>query len=388
MSSHSAPTIPIGLSRPSAYLAFSIMRRAEKWRHILVNRLCRYDLHLAGEYFSGNLGDISMGRVLQREGRAMGLRPGLGEYDGAWHRPCRLVMGGGELGDEAHFTRAFALAGTPERVSACGIAPVHRFRDLPAPLLGAIARMPYISTRSSAGTRMMREVLGRPDVEFNPDIAFALHDPAASRSPAVPVRPRLGINLMTFYVLVEGRRRFAPDLTMKPLVADRSFAPLIDTAGERFVHVMRALAGDALRRGWEVVNIPFSAVDAMFADAVLGDLDVRRLPYAGDARTALRQLASCSKFVATRFHAHIFGLIAGVPTVSIAYSGKCQHLWRDLCLEDRQQVPRLEVCLDPGGTVEKLRAWDGLTLPQETLAKLAADARAAGRKALAAAAAA
>jgi polysaccharide pyruvyl transferase WcaK-like protein len=248
--------------------------------------------------------------------------------------------------------------------------------------------MPYLSTRSSAGTRMMREVLGRPDVEFNPDIAFALHDPAALRAPAVPVRPRLGINLMTFYVLVEGHRRFAPDMTMKTLVADRSFAPLIDTAGERFVRVMRELAGDALRRGWEVVNIPFSAVDAMFADAVLPDLDVRRLPYVGDARTALRHLASCSKFVATRFHAHIFGLIAGIPTVSIAYSGKCEQLWRDLGLEDRQQVSRLDVCRDPGGAAEKLLAWDGLALPPATLAKLAADARAASRKALAAAAAA
>ena len=263
-----SPTLPLPLVRPSAYLTFALRRRAHKWGNIAVNRLCRNDLHLAGEYFAGNLGDITMGRVLQREGRALGLRPGLGGYDSAWSHPCLLVMGGGELGDAAHFTKALALAGAPERVSACGIAPVHTFRDLPSTLLASIARMPYLSSRSSAGTRLMREVLGRPDVEFNPDIAFGLHDPNAPRPRAAEGRPRLGINVMTFYTLVEGQRRFAPDQTLKPLVADRDFAALIDTAGDHFVRVMRDLAGDALRRGWEVVNIPFTEVDAMFADFV------------------------------------------------------------------------------------------------------------------------
>ncbi len=379
------PTIPLPLAHPCAYLKFAVVRRVHRQWHLRINHLRRCDIRIAGEYFSGNLGDWTMGNMFLSAAGDCSHRPGLTDYASAGTSPGPLIMGGGELGDALHFTRAFELAGAPERVAACGINPVYNVGGFPQPLLDAIRKTAYLSVRSKSGAALLRNVLARPDVAYHPDPAFCLFTnvPAplavASRQPR-----RMAISLMTFYLSVQRRRVFAADATMKTVVADPEFRQHIETAGEVYIEVMRRTVRQALAQGWEVLNIPFSEVDAMFADAVLGDLNVRRIPYSRDYRGVIAVLQTCRKYLAARFHSHVFGFVAGTPVVSLAYSGKCVELWKDLGLDPGLQVGRIDLCRDPAASSRKLLEVDGVTLPLTTLGSLADAARSGIRNAYAA----
>ena len=358
---------PILLSNPSSYNIFAVRRRMMEigWR--IRNTLCPPAVWIAGEYFAENLGDWTMGQAfLNAEAQA-----GLTSYSGGQGSAPGLVMGGGEIGDVFHFERAIQMAGVPERVAVCGINPVYTFDKFPEHLLEKICRMPYLSVRSRAGAERMRSVLSRSDIELNPDPAFCF----SPETTTADVPKRLGISLMTFYLSVQNRREFAPDQTLKSVVADPQFASQIDQAGMRYIKMMKDLIRQSLADGWEIINIPFSAVDAMFADTVLRSQKVRRIPFCRNPMKVLETIQTCRRFVAARFHAHIFGLMAQVPVVSIAYASKCTQLWKDLGLEPELQVSRMDICSDPQKCASRLAADAGVRLSGEKLRTLAQGAR-------------
>lgn len=368
-------SFPLPLVRRSDYARSALVRRLWRTGTSWANQWSRCNVRVVGAYFSGNLGDWSMGRMMADIGRGLSLRPGLFDYSSASAGREPVIMGGGELGNAYHFEQAMRQSPSPAAIAACGINPVFNFSGLPPALLESIARFAYVSVRSKAGADCMRAVLNRGDIQYHPDIAFGFFEEGKSREFSRPAKPTLAINLMTFYLSVQGRRVFAPDRSLIPVVADARFAAMLETAGPQYVVLMRKLIRDALSKGWEVVNIPFSPVDAMFADAVVGDLAVRRLPFSRNPFQAIDVLRRCEKFVATRFHAHVFGFLARVPTVSIGYAGKCQYLWNDLGLAPDQQISRVEVCVDPGDCADRIHAAAGVRLSVPALSRLAEEAR-------------
>lgn len=359
---------PLPLSSPAAYAAFAIRRRLHEYVWRVRSVLRKTSVQIAGEYFAGNLGDWTMGQAFLNVSRQAGIASGLISYSASSGASHRVIMGGGEIGDVYHFERAIRIAGAPERVVACGINPVHTFDRFPEELLAQIYRMPYLSVRSAQGAEIMRAVLGRSDVEFNPDPAFSF---APFAPPRANVPKRMAVSLLTFYLNVQNRNVFAADQTMKSVVADPEFTAQIDQAGERYIEMMKSLIRQALEDGWEVINIPFSEVDALFADTIFQDLNVKRQPYVRKPVRVLQTLRSCRRFVVARFHAHIFGLMAQIPVVSIAYSGKCTQLWNDLGLDSARQISRMDICHDPQECAARLLADEGTQLPAEQLRTLA-----------------
>lgn len=361
--------------RSLAYSAFAIRRRLHEYNWRVRNAVRHPSIHVAGEYFAGNLGDWTMGQAFLSENRMAGLAA----YSGKPGSARSVVMGGGEIGDASHFERAIQMAGRAEAVAACGINPVYTFDRLPEHLLEQIALMPYLSVRSKDGAQRMRRVLSRPDVEFNPDpsFCFALSIPSPVDTPR-----RLAISLMTFYLSVQNRRRFEADQTLKSVVADQEFAARIDKAGICYIEMMQAIINRFVAEGWEIVNIPFSEVDAMFAETILSDTPVKRLPYSRNPVCVLDSLRTCRRYIATRFHSHIFGLMAGVPVVSIGYANKCVQLWGELGLNEARQISRLDVCRDPLGSAARLANDEGSRLSSEKLSSLAQAARLSIRRAM------
>lgn len=372
-----AITFPVPMAHRGNYLLFAASRRVHRLAVAWGNRRDGCDVRVVGAYFAGNLGDWTMGQMMLRAGRFTGQRPGLFDYAHPGNPKLPLIMGGGELGNAAHFEQAIRCSRKLDAVAACGIQPTHDFANLPRELLDRISRFAYLSARSKAGAELMQRVLSRPDVEYCPDLAFGLRDSVRIRTGGLPVRSRpvLGINAMTFYLSVQERRCFAPDRSLIPVVADPHFATMLETAGGRYAGCMRQLAKDACARGWEVVSIPFSSVDAMWAEVLWQGLPVRRLPFSRDPFAALRRLEECDKWVAARFHAHVFGLMARVPTVSMAYAGKCQYLWRDLGFGSERQISRMDLCADPSGIAKRILDEDGVVLPVPELERLAGAAR-------------
>jgi polysaccharide pyruvyl transferase WcaK-like protein len=117
----------------------------------------------------------------------------------------------------------------------------------------------------------------------------------------------------------------------------------------------------------EVLHIPFSPVDDMFARSILKGRRVEFKKFTLNHLDVIVSLSQCNLLYATRFHAHIFGLIANVPTVSIAYSGKCETLWKDLGLDKDEQVNRMDIAMDKSSATDKLLSLTGNTLSAASL---------------------
>lgn len=366
--------IPFPLPLPSrgAYLKSAARRRLERVATEFVNPLRRPKVLIAGEYFTGNLGDWVMGQVLLATSRRLGVNAGITSYQARWRGGARVIMGGGEIADAPHFSDALRISGAPERVVVCGMNPVYDLDSAPADLLERLERIRHFCIRSRSGAERLRKLLRRDDVEYRPDLAFSLYDAFRRRGAGIePRRKRLGISLLAFYVSVQRRKCFAPDPSFHLMVADPRFRKWIPIAGERYLAMMRALVRLALEQGWEVVNIPFAEADAMLAEAGLGDLDVIRRPYSKDTTSVLTELRECERYVAARFHSHVFGLVAGTRVISVDYAGKTGGLWCDIGLDPAHQVTRLEICEKPEASAERLLASEGVSLSPERLLALA-----------------
>lgn len=362
----------MNLIHPSSYALFALRRKGHRLGHALLNSVRKKDICIAGSYFTGNLGDWTMGQAFLRSGDRDRARLGLVDYRCSSMSGCGLIMGGGELGDIGHFEDAFRLSGDPAKTVACGMNPVYTFSAFPDELLTKIKRMPYVSVRSKVGAELMRSVLSREDVEYNPDPAFSF---TPDSPPPNRTAKRLGISLLTFYLSLQKRRMFASDQTMKSIVADPEFAAQIDGAGLKYIEMMNRLIEQALAAGWEVVNIPFTEVDALFAESVFGKRNIKRIPYSRNPGRVLDVLRTCQRFVAGRFHAHIFGLMAQVPVVSISYAGKTHGLWQDLRLDSDLQISRLDICQKPRESADRLLEQHGVRLPSAELNRLAGQSR-------------
>lgn len=366
----------------SSYLLFALRRRVCAFRERLRQRLLRPDVQLVGYYYTENLGDTTMGRCLATEVTARGGRPGMGTY-GPWSsRGSSFIMGGGELGDLSHFSRFLSLFPETVPYSVCGINPSFDLLRTGKQLVPRLSMAKYICARSSWGAGVLRDLIDAP-VRYAPDIAFSLAPDRCARQGTG--EKHLGISLMTFYLTFQNQRHFSPDSgwVQNYRESDPAFAEMVPRAGDIYVDVMRSVIRDYVAHGWKVTNIPFSFVDHLFAKAAFGDVGgLSLLPYRGDARSAIQCMRQFDRFIATRFHAHVFALAAGVPVLSIAYSRKCNSLWSDTGCSPEAQIGRLEFCADPDRAAEFLTGARPYIIDDNARLRLAAEARASTRDAV------
>ena len=126
-----------------------------------------------------------------------------------------------------------------------------------------------------------------------------------------------------------------------------------------------------------------SGVDALAARTALADTGATFLPFHHNPTVTLRRIASCSRFVACRFHAHVFALAAGVPTNSFAVARKSSTLWSELGLPQEAQVNRLSLVTDTRSSIARLLDESlAFTLLPEERARLGSQAIAAARDSL------
>ena len=133
--------------------------------------------------------------------------------------------------------------------------------------------------------------------------------------------------------------------------------------GPAYVALVTRVVEQLCKRGLEVYHVPFAVEDADFAAAVFRNMPVRLLPYSSDPLKTLMRVARCSSFIATRFHSNVFALLAGVPTISIAYAPKCVHLWEELGLPVRSQIRMVQVVADPLQAAEQILSTTPAVLP-------------------------
>lgn len=363
----SVPEIPI--SRPW-YIAHRLHSKIENAGRETLSRLIQPKYTIVGAYNTQNLGDLAMGMTLREIARSLGIPAHLaflGSH-GNISASSAAVMGGGELGNPTSFS-CFKkhVHGQSARAAVIGVNASVDIEEAPAELLEFLAALPFISQRTRKATMDLARLLGR-EVVYQPDITFAIPLLFPEAISSHGRSEKIGISFSPMYMTVRDQSRLVPSKELEPLFAryNPAFHRYLGVAGIRYTEVVQKLVDVLSARGQKLVHIAFSPVDDLFSRSVLGAKSgVEFVRFWPDPLRALREISECASLYATRFHAHIFGLLARVPTVSIAYSQKCETLWEDLGLDPGNQVNRMDIASEPEKTLERLTSLSGVEIGME-----------------------
>jgi polysaccharide pyruvyl transferase WcaK-like protein len=308
-------------------------------------RVCTLpELSIFGCYDAGNVGDLALGQALE----------------GIAGRLARTAFDSPRLSKRLAPPRAVVLAGGGVVTARPG-APLHTFSsyvsrrrcafsivgvsvtlgdaELPEPSLRTLREAVWLSTRSAKSAEELSRTTGRDDIVVQPDIAFALR--TSTTGAALPARRerRFAINVSPF---LHARRnmQFVPNQTPSPWFRRHlpDQASWYEKIAPGYADLVVGLVRSLVDEGWEVVSIPLAPEDELFARTLLRDARVQHLAYDSDPTRVLHQFATAQRALVTRFHAHVFALLASTPFGSFAYSPKCSELFAELGLSTVAQA--------------------------------------------------
>ena len=319
-------------------------------RNIVSARSSPDDCALLGCYNTSNVGDLALGWTIRRVAQEYSLPVNLVSYTAvrAFPTPRKMIIGGGAVLPRHAATIAGLASLHPDLAlnsAAIGLGVGGRLdhNALSTAFVDFAKRMPFFSVRSDHDRAEVANIIGREDIAVYPDVAFALATAFQVDFNRITRHERtLGISVLPFFmkqrldriVAVDRAPHWAPDRHFPNLTARRS------RLGPEFISMIRQVIDEYHRMGWRVRHIPFSIEDDAFARAVLSDLPIEFVGFRPDPLHVLKQIASCSRVIATRFHAHVFALASSTPLLSFGYDVKCESLWKELSLSDASQVRR------------------------------------------------
>ena len=346
---------------------------------------------IVGCYNTSNVGDRSFATVLRELSAQRGAGFDLASYGAIspsqWSRP--LLIGGGGLLNGQVETPLTRLLLDPRRSGAARMAMVsiatsYGVAPLRDELKAALSSAGLLAVRDSVTADWLRSELPDREILQHPDIAFLLPELGGWQAPARQPGS-IGINIMP--VLLE-RTRGAWRPKAKLSEAFHRASPAVAAQGtataEAYLTIVRQTVIALIQQGHRLVHIPFALEDDGLARALLQDTGVTFKPFNADPHVVLTEVASCETFIATRFHGHVFALATGTPLHSLPYSDKCWLLLRDLGLPGAPEEPADWARLTEQTISRLQRRADALALPDERRLALAAEARTAATRAIAA----
>jgi hypothetical protein len=332
-------------------------RKIPVLRDIVRQYLSPPKIAIIGSVHRENVGDMalseSVASVLEERGARTGMQL-LGDgYLGLSRWPLgegKAMVAGGALGREK---RIRPLVGRfceqPGRVALVGMS-FWSLDDLSQDSFGFLRRVGYISCRNRRDVEELKNE-GIPDAKFAYDNAFAFPILKTEAEPK-----RLGMNVVSRHMVREGR----------------DYIPSEDRPnfGPNYIQAMRRVAQSYLNRGWRVVHIPFTKEDELYAEVVFDGVDVEEKRYDYNVERVYKGVSRCARFVGTRYHAHVFSLLAQVPLLSFSYATKCTLLKEDLDMPDPAQATREEVANHGIDVAERFSNRDGFTLDDQRLREI------------------
>lgn len=359
---------PIPLdARLKAFYSRSFIR-TQWWEAEWRQRAAPPRLAVIGCYDTGNVGDLALGWTLRAILLGNGLNPQLQPLGSMERYPiaAHAILGGGgvlTLHPNSPLPRVVArYASNAHRFALVGVSGLLTAEECSPPLREFLAAVPFLSVRSNAERRQLSFAIGRDSIRTYPDIAFGL--PKVFR-PRIfePGSKILGVSVSPVLLHARGSRfiaNSAPSAWFNTHLPQE--AEVYDRIGASYIDVLRATLQTYLDRGWAVRLIPFAVEDHAFARAIFRSMRVEFVPYTANPIRVFESVSGCSRFIATRFHSHVFALSSGVPCLSISYSPKCRFLWDDLNLPAAAQISPLDLVRRRAHAVELLTGQNGIVL--------------------------
>lgn len=370
-----------------------LVLRVDKLRRFASRLVAAPELSIFGCYDAGNVGDFALGQTLLGIANSFA-RAALDSPRGVrlLTPPRALVLGGGGVvttrpnSPVAAFAKYAARRAAPPALSVVGVSCTLGGEALPADVVRVLKSARWLSARSRSSADAMAKVAER-EVVVQPDIAFAFRRTFGKFPLPRRLPKRFVFNVSPFLHGQEGKKfvaRRQPSPWFKRDLPDQ--AQWYERIGPQYATLMRELAGDLARDGWQLAAVPLAPEDDLFARALFQGVPVHCEPYSPDPRVALERFASAERALATRFHAHVFCMLTQTPFGSIAYSPKCSDLLQDLAMNQQAQVsPHQWVHERAESRARLLQDGSVALLSNEGLARLEQEAFDASRRGLMAA---
>jgi hypothetical protein len=355
--------LQISLARHYSSRIFNKSLRATGWIPGLPDGNIRQKLSILSAGYNGNLGDQTLAFCISSQCIEYGYSPVLVDYETV--RKPKLaspslpaLMFGGELGDLSHFRSLINIQSDPSSAAIGGISIDKAFFSHPDPeLLVYLKRIKSFWVRDQFIAQAAQDKLGLCQVKYAPDIVFSLATSAKPETPKYFQRPTkgkvLGINIQAYFHKMTKTGDFVP-LDATPFGSAEETTLAEYSYRQAFYRLIR----DYQEQGYTVINYSFSTQDTVYFTRFFHGLGCQLLEFYWNFNGLLQSISQCSLFVASRYHAHIASIIAGLPTISIMVGAKNTGLLRDMGIQpDKHQVSRdLFLCNKDG--VDSLMSID------------------------------
>ncbi len=281
-------------------------------------------LAVAGSYYGGNCGDMSLGRVVQEHAQELNYRSGLQTLSNlrVWPRSEAILLGGGAIGLREPMETVASLY-DPSKVAISGV-DFHEETFTPE-IIKFLKKIRHITCRFEQQRNILTEILQRDDIERHWDLCFALPTPpSVKRVNETPTK--IGINLLPMQ-MHNANGRFEPNPYYRGGTNGNEKQGI--KIAENYAEYFRWICIREIENKNHVVHLPFTLEDNLYAREVLKGLPVEFHTYTGNYNAVFRKMSDMKRFYSSRFHSAIFSMILKKPLLPMCYSYKCKWLLDD-----------------------------------------------------------
>ncbi|WP_310430237.1 polysaccharide pyruvyl transferase family protein [Chamaesiphon sp. VAR_48_metabat_135_sub] len=331
------------------------------------------DLAILGSFHGVNTGDQSLGLSVKNCIKQSIYRSGFQNIFSLKNYPkCQLtICAGGATGIESIVTElAKRNADRPEMTALVGMNFADDVANFPASTLEFLQQVSHISCRSKRQVQQLAEILHKDDILYTPDNAFAYPFQSLSRGIDAHRQPKvLGFNVLNLFMTWVRGKGFVPGTPLADWYRSNNsdIISYIDRIGPAYIKYFNSVISIYRARGWEIVHIPFTPEDDLFAKTFFRSHQIKYHSFSPQPDVIFSHLQKCSLFISTRFHALVFALIANVPCVPVNYAIKCNDLLTDLNIDTALSIDRYQLVDSLDRSIAKTVCPQPLLLSRSTL---------------------
>lgn len=302
-----------------------VSRSIQQW-------ISKIQVGVVGGYHGGNLGDMALGEAVKSVLSSQGIDSGLQTIYNLqkWPKAPFAIVGGGAVGYADSLSHvAERYKGKYNKVGLLGVD--FNEESYPSSCVNLVRNAAFVSCRSKEQAERLIKLTGRKQVLHHPDIAFSL-----LREFCLEQRENIGrtkskklllINVLPLYGQIINGQIF-PSGKFKNERPELHVG--FQTMQNSYKVIISSIVNKALKEGYAVETIPFTPQDKEFGEILLEDLPVKHNEYHPDPLKMLNKIATADWVIATRLHATIFALKAGVQLTPIAYATKNELMLQEL----------------------------------------------------------
>lgn len=305
------------------------------------------DVAIIGGYHGVNAGDLALGQSVKQQLDKRGIISGLQTiYNlNKWKWPlCEYaIIGGGAVGyNEQIESVAVRYKNNPNKVAFLGVD--FNEEKYTETSISFLREVKWISCRSKEQANSIAALTNRNDIQWHPDIAFSLfNNQPRFYKKRVNKRNKLIVNIVPLYGKIQGNKIIQSNQYSKE-------RPELYDSWEKmqkgYADFIRSLVQHALNQHYAVETLPFTPMDAAASKIILDGLSVKHNDYTSNIERIYNKIKEADSIMATRYHATIFSIKAGLNIIPFAYAKKNELLLKDLGVNTESFITPEKLIID------------------------------------------